>query len=110
MKHQPHPLTFLKPLYSHPGHPPGVPGSGGRTLRSLIRHPALLPGVAVLVAAGLLLVYHAVVTQAVNQSVLQQKARSALAQAFWRCQQLPRVSARQACLRELPAPLPSRGT
>lgn len=107
MKHQPHQLTFLNPLSSHPGRLPSVPGPGGRTLSSLIRHPAVLPGVAVLVAAGLLVVYHTVVTQAVNQSVLQQKARSAQAQALWRCQQLSVVSARQACLRELAAPLPS---
>ncbi|WP_143541660.1 hypothetical protein [Rhodoferax fermentans] len=97
----------MNPLSSHPGRLPAVPGPGGRTLRSLIRHPAVLPGVAVLVAAGLLLVYHTVVTQAVNQSVLQQKARSAQAQALWRCKQLSVVSARQACLRELAAPLVS---
>jgi len=74
---------------------------------AVVRHPVLLPGVAVLVVMGLLLLFHAVVTQAVNQSVLQQQARSAQAQALWRCQRLPGMSTRQACLRELAAPLPS---
>lgn len=60
-----------------------------------------------LVVAGLLLVFHAVATQAVTQSVLRQQARSAQSQALWRCKLLSEVSARQACLRDMAAPLAS---
>jgi len=51
---------------------------------------------------GLVLIFHAVVTQAVHQSGLRQQALASQSQAVWRCKLLPSVSARQACLRELP--------
>ena len=54
---------------------------------------------------GLVLVFHAVVTQAVRQSGLRQQALAAQSQVVWRCRQLPSDSARQACLRELPTQL-----
>ena len=105
MKHQPHQLTFLNPLSGDPALLPVVPVSGGLSVGSVWRHPLVQPGLAVLVVVGLLMVFHAVATQAVNQSVLRQQARSAQSQALWRCKLLSEVAARQACLRDLAAPI-----
>lgn len=105
MKHQPHQLTFLNPLSSDLARLPVAPGSDGRSVAAVWRHPLVLPGLAVVAVVGLLLAFHAVATQAVNQSVLRQQTRSAQSQALWRCKLLSEVAARQACLRDLAAPL-----
>lgn len=105
MKHQPHHLTFLNPLSNHPARLPVASGAGGGRVRSVLRWPVLLWVLAVLAVVGLLLVFHTVATEAVNQSVLRQQARSAQSQALWRCKLLSEVSARQACLRDMAAPL-----
>jgi len=104
MKHQPHHLTFLDPLPSHVAQLPVAPGMARRGVWSVWCRPFLLWGMGVLAVVGLLLAFHAVATQAVNQSVLQRQARSAQSQALWRCTQLPGKTARQTCLRDLAAP------
>jgi hypothetical protein len=105
MKHQPHQLTFLNPLSGDPARLPVAPGLDGRRVGSVWRHPAVLPGLAVVLVVGLLLVFHAVATQAVNQSVLRQQARSVQSQALWHCKLLSQVAARRDCLRDLAAPM-----
>ncbi|APW47678.1 hypothetical protein [Rhodoferax antarcticus] len=68
----------------------------------LLRSPLLLQILAVWAVIGLVLIFHAVVTQAVHQSGLRHQALAAQSQAAWRCKLLPSASARQVCLRERP--------
>jgi len=104
MKHQPHHLTFLNLLPSPLARLPVALGTARRGACLVWRRPVVLRGIGVLVVIGLLLVFHAVATQAVSQSVLQRQARSAQSQALWRCTLLPDKTARQTCLRDSAAP------
>ena len=71
----------------------------------VLRSPQSVSVLAVGAVIGLVLIFYAVVTQAVRQSGLRQQALAAQSQAVWRCKQLPTASTYQACLRELPTQL-----
>lgn len=73
-----------------------------------LRSPLLLQMLGVGAVIGLVLIFHAVVTQAVRDSGLRQQARAAQSEAIWRCKLLPSASASQVCLQALPA-LAGRG-
>jgi len=58
---------------------------------------------AAVVVTGMVLLFHAVVTQSVHQSGLRQQALAVHARAVQRCQLLAKASARRSCLLELAA-------
>jgi predicted O-methyltransferase YrrM len=64
-----------------------------------MHHPARWPALlAVVLAAGLLLVFDRVVRQGVVQGAQRQAAQAAQSQANWRCATLPKGPLRTACL------------
>ena len=97
MKPQAQNLTFLNPLTCQAAQLPGRQTIVRYWLGAVLRWPYLLQGLALLLVLGMVLVFHAVVTQSVSQGVLLQQARLAQSQALQRCTQLPRAPQRQAC-------------
>jgi len=97
MKPQAQNLTFLNPLTCQAAQLPGRQTIVRHWLGSVLRWPYLLQGLALLLVLGMVLVFHAVVSQSVNQGALRQHARLAQAQALQRCAQLPHAPERQAC-------------
>jgi hypothetical protein len=97
MKPQAQNLTFLNPLTCQAAPFPGRQTIVRYWLGAAMRWPYLPQGLALLLVLGMVLVFHAVVTQSVSQGVLLQQARLAQSQALQRCAQLPRATQRQAC-------------
>lgn len=103
-----HTFTFSEQLPGHLDLADHRSAPWWRPVWVALRSPLALQVLAVVAVIGLVLTFHAVVTQAVRQSGLRQQALAAQSQAVWRCKLLPRTSARRLCLQELPT-LPGSG-
>ena len=97
MKPQAQNLTFLSPLTYQAAQLPVRQAIARYWLGSVLRWQFLLQGAALLLVLGMVLVFHAVVSQSVNQGALRQHARLAQAQALQCCTLLPHAPERQAC-------------
>lgn len=73
-------------------------------LHTALRTPAWRALLALLAVGGLLLAFHQVVSQAVQQSELRRKADATQAEATWLCNAMQGPLARDKCRLELNAP------
>lgn len=67
----------------------------------------ILGALATLVILGMLMVFHMVVSDAVQQGEVRRQASALQADAIWRCKLLPDLPARAACLLQINAPAES---
>lgn len=74
-----------------------------------LRSPVWSTILGSLIILGLLLAFHQVVHEAVQQGELRHKAYALQAQATWRCKIMPARGARDSCLLQLSASADGRG-
>ncbi|MFZ3081145.1 hypothetical protein [Rhodoferax ferrireducens] len=74
-----------------------------------LRSPVWSTILASLIILGLLLAFHQVVHEAVQQGELRHKAYALQAEATWRCKVLPARGASDSCLLQLSASADGRG-
>lgn len=67
-----------------------------------------LGALASLVILGMLMAFHMVVRDAVEQGEVRRQASALQADAIWRCKMLPDLPARAGCLLQINAPAESR--
>lgn len=68
---------------------------------------SILCALATLAALGMLMVFHTVVSDAVQQGEVRRQVSALRADAMWRCKNLPNLAARAACLLRVNAPAES---
>jgi hypothetical protein len=100
--------AWLSPAPGRPGATPAPHGPWWRHTIDLLRAPVWPAIVAALSLLALLIGFHRVLLEAVQQGDLRRQATAAKVDGLWRCNSMPQRGERETCLKRVHA-MPALG-